>query len=154
MGVHGLWELLSPVGRRVSVETLAGKTLAVGTPQTLSLSFSLSPALSNTSFFFISPNCRCEHMDGAVYESDARREGRSGSQRPFAGLLPSHLQASLPPHQTGLRLRRRDPCPQAPHRRCPPPPARKRPSQSPQNCGENAAQSCMIFCFSLSTVKL
>ncbi|XP_052728328.1 DNA repair protein UVH3 isoform X13 [Vigna angularis] len=29
MGVHGLWELLSPVGRRVSVETLAGKTLAV-----------------------------------------------------------------------------------------------------------------------------
>ncbi|XP_057720536.1 DNA repair protein UVH3 isoform X1 [Arachis stenosperma] len=29
MGVHGLWELLAPVGRRVSVETLAGKTLAV-----------------------------------------------------------------------------------------------------------------------------
>ncbi|CAL0318694.1 unnamed protein product [Lupinus luteus] len=29
MGVHGLWELLSPVGRRVSVESLAGKTLAV-----------------------------------------------------------------------------------------------------------------------------
>ncbi|XP_027349553.1 DNA repair protein UVH3 [Abrus precatorius] len=29
MGVHGLWELLAPVGRRVSVETLTGKTLAV-----------------------------------------------------------------------------------------------------------------------------
>ncbi|RDX72864.1 DNA repair protein UVH3, partial [Mucuna pruriens] len=29
MGVHGLWELLAPVGRRVSVETLAGKVLAV-----------------------------------------------------------------------------------------------------------------------------
>uniref|UniRef100_A0A0D9VQY2 DNA repair protein UVH3 n=1 Tax=Leersia perrieri TaxID=77586 RepID=A0A0D9VQY2_9ORYZ len=29
MGVHGLWELLAPVGRRVSVETLAGKRLAV-----------------------------------------------------------------------------------------------------------------------------
>ncbi|KAI4320456.1 hypothetical protein MLD38_033934 [Melastoma candidum] len=29
MGVHGLWELLAPVGRRVSVETLAGKTLAI-----------------------------------------------------------------------------------------------------------------------------
>ncbi|KAJ0841127.1 putative exodeoxyribonuclease I [Helianthus annuus] len=29
MGVHGLWELLSPVGRRVSVETLAGKRLAI-----------------------------------------------------------------------------------------------------------------------------
>ncbi|KAL6551505.1 hypothetical protein OROGR_007659 [Orobanche gracilis] len=29
MGVHGLWELLAPVGRRVSVETLAGKILAI-----------------------------------------------------------------------------------------------------------------------------
>ncbi|KAK3033566.1 hypothetical protein RJ639_032414 [Escallonia herrerae] len=29
MGVHNLWELLAPVGRRVSVETLAGKKLAI-----------------------------------------------------------------------------------------------------------------------------
>ncbi|XP_010555901.1 PREDICTED: DNA repair protein UVH3 isoform X2 [Tarenaya hassleriana] len=29
MGVQGLWELLAPVGRRVSVETLAGKRLAI-----------------------------------------------------------------------------------------------------------------------------
>lgn len=29
MGVHGLWNLLAPVGRRVSVETLAGKRLAI-----------------------------------------------------------------------------------------------------------------------------
>ncbi|KAK9117156.1 hypothetical protein Sjap_016103 [Stephania japonica] len=29
MGVHGLWELIAPVGRRVSVETLAGKRLAI-----------------------------------------------------------------------------------------------------------------------------
>ncbi|KAF5183514.1 Flap endonuclease [Thalictrum thalictroides] len=29
MGVQGLWELLSPVGRRVSVETLTGKRLAI-----------------------------------------------------------------------------------------------------------------------------
>ncbi|KAH6774456.1 5'-3' exonuclease family protein [Perilla frutescens var. frutescens] len=29
MGVHGLWELLAPVGRRVSVETLAGRKLAI-----------------------------------------------------------------------------------------------------------------------------
>jgi hypothetical protein len=28
MGVHGLWGLLAPVGRRVSVETLTGKRLA------------------------------------------------------------------------------------------------------------------------------
>lgn len=30
MGVQGLWELLAPVGRRVSVEALANKTVAVG----------------------------------------------------------------------------------------------------------------------------
>ena len=29
MGVQGLWELLSSVGRRVSVETLAGRKLAI-----------------------------------------------------------------------------------------------------------------------------
>ncbi|KAF3628664.1 DNA repair protein UVH3 [Capsicum annuum] len=29
MGVHGLWDLIAPVGRRVSVETLAGKKLAI-----------------------------------------------------------------------------------------------------------------------------
>ena len=29
MGVHNLWQLLAPVGRRVSIETLEGKTLAV-----------------------------------------------------------------------------------------------------------------------------
>ena len=29
MGVKGLWELLAITGRRVSVETLAGKTLAI-----------------------------------------------------------------------------------------------------------------------------
>ncbi|CAJ1964585.1 unnamed protein product [Sphenostylis stenocarpa] len=52
-------------------------------------------------------------MDGAVYESDARREGRNGSERPFAGLLPLHLQAYVPPHQAGLCLRRWNPCPQA-----------------------------------------
>ncbi|PON52042.1 XPG/Rad2 endonuclease [Trema orientale] len=40
MGVQGLWELLAPVGRRVSVETLAGKKLAIGNAlrlQTLTL---------------------------------------------------------------------------------------------------------------------
>lgn len=30
MGVHGLWELLAPVGRRVSVESLGSRKLAIG----------------------------------------------------------------------------------------------------------------------------
>lgn len=29
MGVKDLWQLISPVGRRVSIETLEGKTLAI-----------------------------------------------------------------------------------------------------------------------------
>ncbi|CAM9334587.1 unnamed protein product, partial [Sphacelaria rigidula] len=29
MGIKNLWQLLSPVGRSVSIETLSGKTLAV-----------------------------------------------------------------------------------------------------------------------------
>ena len=29
MGVKGLWRLLLPIGRRISIETLAGKVLAV-----------------------------------------------------------------------------------------------------------------------------
>lgn len=42
MGVHGLWELLAPVGRRVSVETLAGKKLAIGNHQFLTLTILIS----------------------------------------------------------------------------------------------------------------
>lgn len=30
MGVTGLWPLLEPVGRRVNIETLAGKKVAIG----------------------------------------------------------------------------------------------------------------------------
>ncbi len=30
MGVHGLWQLLEPVGRRVNIEAIANKRLAVG----------------------------------------------------------------------------------------------------------------------------
>ena len=39
MGVQGLWELLAPVGRRVSVETLAGKKLAIGNAYLLRMLF-------------------------------------------------------------------------------------------------------------------
>ena len=30
MGVQGLWSLLEPVGRRVNIEAISGKKLAVG----------------------------------------------------------------------------------------------------------------------------
>ena len=43
MGVHGLWDLLAPVGRRVSVETLAGKRLAIGEPLRFSIPTLIMP---------------------------------------------------------------------------------------------------------------
>jgi DNA excision repair protein ERCC-5 len=30
MGVHGLWTLLEPVGRRIDIQAIANKRLAVG----------------------------------------------------------------------------------------------------------------------------
>ena len=32
MGVHSLWTLLEPVGRRVNIEAIQNKRLAVGAP--------------------------------------------------------------------------------------------------------------------------
>lgn len=78
MGVHGLWELLAPVGRRVSVETLAGKKLAIGTPLTSSHTpsdlspSSCRPMLTGSCFYLC---FRCEYLVGTVHEGDARRQG-------------------------------------------------------------------------------
>ncbi len=33
MGVQGLWSLLEPVGRRINIEALANKKVAVGEPE-------------------------------------------------------------------------------------------------------------------------
>lgn len=58
MGVHGLWELLAPVGRRVSVETLAGSKLAIGTT-TLALTLLFLTLKSNDPSIFISKIVNC-----------------------------------------------------------------------------------------------
>lgn len=87
--------------------------------------------------------CRCEHMDGAVHEGDAGREGRDGTERALARLLPPDLQAFVPQVQARLRLRRGHPRPQAPHRHCPPPTAWQCAGQGPQDRREVASQSGM-----------
>lgn len=73
-------------------------------------------------------------MDGAVHEGDAGREGRDGTERALARLLPPDLQALVPQDQARLRLRRRHPRPQAPDCYRPPPTARQRSGQGPQDC--------------------
>jgi hypothetical protein len=45
MGVTGLWPLLEPVGRRVNIETLAGKKVAIGKRKIVDV-FSFSIRLS------------------------------------------------------------------------------------------------------------
>ncbi|KAK3018281.1 hypothetical protein RJ639_003549 [Escallonia herrerae] len=85
MGVHNLWELLAPVGRRVSVETLAGKKN------------------SQLVLLFTNPNLICEHLDDTVHEGDAGRERRDGEECSRVRLLPPNMQAALPPHKACLK---------------------------------------------------
>jgi hypothetical protein len=54
MGVTGLWPLLEPVGRRVNIETLAGKKVAIGeecfsTSSLLVFFFAFASSLSSLS---------------------------------------------------------------------------------------------------------
>ena len=39
MGVKSLWQLLEPVGKRINIEALQGKKLAVGEPPRMAHSF-------------------------------------------------------------------------------------------------------------------
>ena len=58
MGVKGLWELLAITGRRVSVETLAGKTLAIDVSIWIIQVNLLSPLVLQPFFpVFMSPSC-------------------------------------------------------------------------------------------------
>lgn len=141
MGVQGLWELLAPVGRRVSVETLAGKKLAIGNNYSLPI-LTLILLHSHCKFELHAFLHRCQHMDGAVHEGDEGREGRDGSKRSFAWLFPPNLQTIVSAHQARLRFRWRNTGSQAPDRDCSPEAAWECPGQGPQDCREIAAQSC------------
>jgi hypothetical protein len=54
MGVKDLWQLLEPVGRRVNIETLTNKRLAIGAPRTATHAVPLQPP---------APAGRCTHAD-------------------------------------------------------------------------------------------
>lgn len=81
-------------------------------------------------------------MDGAVYEGNAGREGRDGSQRAYTRLLSSNLQATVPADQARLCIRWRNPSPQAPHCDRSKKTAGERPVQASQDGREIASQSC------------
>lgn len=80
-------------------------------------------------------------MDGAVHEGDAGREGRDDTERSFAGILSTNLQALVLEDQACLRLRRGDPSSQAPYRDRAPQTARQRAGQGPKDRREVASQS-------------
>lgn len=56
MGVQGLWPLLEPVGRRVNIEALTNKRLAVGDSRLL---FSINDAVSGSANTNNSSNLSC-----------------------------------------------------------------------------------------------
>lgn len=62
MGVQGLWTLLEPVGRRINIEALANKRLAVGTSSVCSC---MRQAITIT-------RDRRFHLAHPVYQSHAR----------------------------------------------------------------------------------
>ena len=71
MGVQGLWSLLEPVGRRVNIEALTNKRLAVGAGATCRcFSKALSDAMSDTER--ADRYCRRVHMACPVHQSDAQ----------------------------------------------------------------------------------
>lgn len=149
MGVSGLWTLLEPVGRRVNIETLTNKRLAIGEccvcpcTHTFGTLECLEDAWQQQDRLI----CRCINMAAPVLGGYARPAGRGHPQRPPAGLLPAHLQASaaasetlpstaalkaslkemplhavqvaFPPRAPRICLRRQHPSAQAAHDCCP-----------------------------------
>ena len=60
MGVKDLWQLVSPVGRRVSLESLEGKTLAIDARYFTLQLFLITLNLENF-----------QHLDDSIYQGNA-----------------------------------------------------------------------------------
>lgn len=112
MGVKGLWQLLEPAGRRINIEALQNKKLAVGAPLLLYMHMPLqlppaapilrSPSLpcvsqliSRQTFHRPRPR-RCLHLAVPVCQGHARRSRRAAARGGGGGLLPPHLQVGRP----------------------------------------------------------
>ena len=103
MGVSGLWPLLEPVGRRVNIEALTNKRLAVGR---CSPSRSRKERLTQQLTLLFMDRCRRVDMARPVHQSHAKREGRDAAQRPPSRFLSTHLSPAVSPHPTCVRFRR------------------------------------------------
>ncbi len=71
MGVHGLWPLLEPVGRRVNIEALTNKRLAVGESFELvfrHLKVSFGTLVNTTRLPVRMPDFLCKLFDKAAFQ--------------------------------------------------------------------------------------
>ena len=102
MGVTGLWPLLEPVGRRISIEALQNKWLAIGEcPGVWSRAELARPTAAAAAALLAHATCppplpppplsRCLRMAVSVHPRHARRQGRPHTQRTHTGLLSPHL---------------------------------------------------------------
>ena len=86
MGVKGLWKILEPSGRRISLDSLNGLVLAVGTAIVLYVAMLVIHSYRCIHY-------RCEHMVESSYQK--RRGQLDNFQHTFTVAVSQNMQATL-----------------------------------------------------------
>ncbi len=89
MGVHGLWPLLEPVGRRVNIETLSHKRLAIDSSIWL---FQFMRAMRDEQTGDMVKNA---HLKG-FFSRICRRGGKAEGAKVYCTALPACLAWRMP----------------------------------------------------------
>jgi hypothetical protein len=104
MGVKDLWQLLEPVGRRINIEALTNKQLAVGARLLPLLLYRARGIPPRSKLYFLegdpelSPDVtrRRINMASSIHQGHAKRQRGSYAECSSSWFLPTHLQVSLP----------------------------------------------------------